>query len=330
MIFSKEKWNNGKEISAFVPSSASLSFQKMESSLSSVQQMFLQPLVESTLMKRIENIYGNMDSADEKSRQLLSLAQRAVANLAFWHDFDALNLRISDQGFQRQGSEDWQSAYKYQEDRMRENFKSRGFNALDALLDFVEDNISDYPEYRETKCWTERRQAIVKSPKEVDRIVCIYGSHIVFMRLQAEFGTVEEYHLKPLLGDELYLKLRKWLSGIEDFPEDAGCTLDAFRLVCADYVVRMSVVRLMKQTGSLTDRGLYFLQVSSGSYDNKTMTPASDRQIGDRIGMYEIDARRSAASLQTFIKNFMGEYVGDETSTYNIRDNTDHNAFFTL
>ena len=68
MIFSKEKWNNGKEISAFVPSSASLSFQKMESSLSSVQQMFLQPLVESTLMKRIENIYGNMDSADEKSR----------------------------------------------------------------------------------------------------------------------------------------------------------------------------------------------------------------------------------------------------------------------
>ena len=73
MIFSKEKWSNGKEISAFVPSSASLSFQKMESSLSSVQQMFLQPLIESTLMKRIENIYGNMDSADEKSRQLLRL-----------------------------------------------------------------------------------------------------------------------------------------------------------------------------------------------------------------------------------------------------------------
>lgn len=330
MIFSKEKWNNGKEISAFVPSSASLSFQKMESSLSSVQQMFLQPLVESTLMKRIENIYDNMDSADEKSRQMLSLAQRAVANLAFWHDFDALNLRISDQGFQRQGSEDWQGAYKYQEDRMRENFKSRGFNALDALLDFVEDHLAEYPEYKDTKCWTERRHAIVKSQKEVDRIVCIYGSHIVFMRLQAEFRTVEEYHLKPLLGDELYIKLRQWLAGSEAFPEDASCTLDAFRLACADYVVRMAVIRLMKQTGSLTDRGLYFLQQTAGSYDNRNVSPASDRQIGDRIGMYEIDARRSAASLQTFIKNFLGGYVEDETSNYNIRDNTDRNAFFTL
>lgn len=330
MIFSKEKWNNGKEISAFVPSSASLSFQKMESSLSGAQQMYLQPLVESTLMKKIEGIYANQETADEHSRYLLSLAQRAVANLAFWHDFDALNLRISDQGFQRQGSGDWQGAYKYQEDRMRENFKSRGFNALDALLDFVEGNISEYPEYKDTKCWTDRSQAIVKSPKEVDRSVCIYGSHIVFMRLQAEFRTVEEYHLKPLLGDDLYCDLRKWLSGSEDFPEDAGCTLDTFRLVCADYVVRMAVVRLMKQTGSLTDRGLYFMQMSAGSYDNKNVSPASDRQIGDRIGMYEIDATRSAASLQTFIKNFMGKYVGDETTSYNVRDNTGHNAFFAL
>ena len=70
--------------------------------------------------------------------------------------------------------------------------------------------------------------------------------------------------------------------------------------------------------------------MASGSYDNMGLSPATDRQIGNRIAMYEIDATRSAASLQTFIKNFMGKYVEDATDGYNIRDNAGHNAFFTL
>ena len=90
MIFSKDKWNGGKEISAYVPTSSSLSFQKMESSLSSAQQMFLLPLVESKLMQKIEDTYASQDTASDDALHLLTLAQRAVANLAFWHDFDAL------------------------------------------------------------------------------------------------------------------------------------------------------------------------------------------------------------------------------------------------
>lgn len=65
MIFSKEKWNGGKEISAYVPTSSSLSFQKMESSLSSAQQMFLLPLVESKLMHKIEDAYASQDTASD-------------------------------------------------------------------------------------------------------------------------------------------------------------------------------------------------------------------------------------------------------------------------
>lgn len=330
MIFSKEKWNGAKEISVFVPASASLSFSKMEAPLSDAQQMFLLPLVESSLMERIEKIYAGQETADKGELQLLAYAQRSVANLAFWYHFDALNLRISDQGFQRQGSGDWQGAYKYQEDRMRDKFKNSGFNALDALLDFVEDNIEKFPEYKETKCWKERSKAIVRSPKEVDRFVCIYGSHIVFMRLQAEFRTVEEYQLRPILGDTLYLDMRKWLDGKESFPAEPACSLEDLRLACADYVVRTAVARLVKQTGSLTDRGLYFQQTESGTYGNDALSPASDRQIGDRLAMYEADAARSAAALTSFINNFMGGYVDDSTDNGNIRDNNGHNAFFTL
>lgn len=329
MIFSKDKWNGGKEIGAYVPVSASLSFQKMEASLSSAASMFVLPMTGRALMERIEAVYAAEERTDAE-RELLDDAQRAVANLAFWHDFDALNLRISDQGFQRQGSEDWQGAYKYQEDRMREMFKTRGFNALDALLDHVEEHIDEFPEYKDTETWRARRTAIVRGPRDVDRFVNISGSHIVFERLRTEFRTVEEYALRPLLGDELYRRLRAWLEGKEDWPETAGCALEELRLRCADMVVRKAVARLMRQTGSLTDRGLYFNQTAAGTYTDKTTTAATDQQIGNRTALAEVDAERAAAALQTFLKEYLGDYVAGQTDTYNVRRNDGHRAFFTL
>ena len=217
MLFSKEKWDNGKQISPFVPVSSSLSFQKMQAPLDGAEQQFLRPLVGDAMTDRIQSVCDNMPEGDVLAPQLLQIARRAVANLAFWHDFDALNLRITDQGFQRQGSGDWQGAYKYQEDNLRATFKNRGFNALDFLLDFLDDHLDVYPEYKQSKCYTDRSCAIVRSPREANQFVFINSSHIVFMRLQTEFRTVEEYDLCAILGEDLYKRLRRWLDGSEEF-----------------------------------------------------------------------------------------------------------------
>lgn len=329
MLFSKENWDNGKQISPFVPVSSSLSFQKMQAPLDGAEQQFLRPLVGDAMTDRIQSVCDNLPEGDVLAPQLLQIARRAVANLAFWHDFDALNLRITDQGFQRQGSGDWQGAYKYQEDHLRATFKNRGFNALDFLLDFLDDHLDVYPEYKQSKCYTDRSCAIVRSPREANQFVFINSSHIVFMRLQTEFRTVEEYDLCAILGEEFYKRLRRWLDGSEEFPE-CICTLNQFRLACADYVVKKAAARLMRQTGTLTERGLYFEAITAGSYGNETMSQASDRQIGDRCALPEVDAHRAEASLKAFIKNYMGDVVGWQTSTGPLRNNDDKNAFFTM
>lgn len=329
MLFSKENWDNGKQISPFVPVSSSLSFQKMQAPLDGAEQQFLRPLVGDAMTDRIQSVCDNLPEGDVLAPQLLQIARRAVANLAFWHDFDALNLRITDQGFQRQGSGDWQGAYKYQEDHLRATFKNRGFNALDFLLDFLDDHLDVYPEYKQSKCYSDRSCAIVRSPREANQFVFINSSHIVFMRLQTEFRTVEEYDLCAILGEEFYKRLRRWLDGSEEFPE-CICTLNQFRLACADYVVKKAAARLMRQTGTLTERGLYFEAITAGSYGNETMSQASDRQIGDRCALAEVDAHRAEASLKAFIKNYMGDVVGWQTSTGPLRNNDDKNAFFTM
>ena len=330
MLFSQNKWNNGKEIGAYVPTSASLSFAKMESSLQSAEDLFLTPLLGSGMMTTLETIYGKQpESRTPKEQQLLILAQRAEANMAFFYNFDALQLRITDQGFQRQGSEDWQQAYKYQEDRLREGFKTKGFNAIDALLDYLDENTDTFTDYKDAPAYAERQTAIVKNTREVQKWVNIGHSTLVFLRFAAEFPTVEETVLRATMGDAFYQQLQKWLSGDEEYPRDYYLTLDELRRQCGRLVVMATAVRLLKKTGTLTDRGMYFENISAAAGENRTRTAASDSEIGDRLAIYEEDIRAAEANLRNVIKHCYPEF-SDDTEGHVVRDNDNHAAFFAM
>lgn len=150
------------------------------------------------------------------------------------------------------------------------------------------------------------------------------------MRLKGEMRTVEEYDLCAVLGEKLYRQLRGWLSGKAEFPADeCVCTLEQLRMACADFVVKKAAARLMRQTGTLTERGLYFTATDPGSLGNDVIVPASDRQIGDRCALADLDAHRAEASLHSFLNNYMGAIVGERTSGP-IRNNDDKAAFFAM
>ena len=74
----------------------------MEHALASVEGLFLFPLLGPDMLERLQDIYDGQVSQDDNVKKLelqsLEIAQRAEANLAFWWHFDALNLRITDQG----------------------------------------------------------------------------------------------------------------------------------------------------------------------------------------------------------------------------------------
>lgn len=330
MLFSKEKWNNGKEMGSYVPTSASLSFEKVESSLQSADDLFLTPLLGDGLMAAIETIYSKEDaSRTPEERVLLTLAQRAEANLAFFYNFDALQLRITDQGFQRQGSDDWQQAYKYQEDRLRDGFRTKGFNAIDALLEFLDDRLAEFPDYESAPAYTSRQKAIVRNTDEVQRWVNIGHSALMFLRFAAEFATVEETMLRAIMGDAFYQQLRRWLDGDEEYPDTYELTLEQLRRQCGRVVVMATAVRLLKKTGSLTDRGLYFENVTAAAGENHTRTAATDAQIGNRLAIYEEDLRAAEANMRTVIKDFYPEF-SDGTEGHVVRDNDHHAAFFAM
>lgn len=332
MLFSSFKWNNGKEISPYVPASASLSFDKVEHALGSAENMFLLTLLGRQMLARLQRIYDGRGSSDTETKktedQALEIAQRAEATLAFWWHFDALNLRVSDQGFQRQQSDDWSPAFKYQEDRMRENFKQQGFNALDALVDFLSHNISVFDEFQHSDAYVKRQHATVKNREEAERYVSLGHSTIAFLRLEQEFTMASGSELQAAMGADMYEKYCSWMANPSTYP-GTEVSLEQLRKECVPVVVFAAAKRLLERTGTYTERGLYFEAVVSAAQTNQTTTPASERQIGDRLGHINRDLQHAQSILKSFLRHHFDDIYSDDPGNI-IRNNDDHTGFFAM
>ena len=331
MIFSAKKWNNGKELKAVMKVNTAISFDMMEAPLRNAFRQYLVPLLGDAMVGEVVEIYEfgpnpdvleqNTEGATEREKldsRLLEICKRANANLAFWNDFDEISMRITDAGFQRQKSdngESFQQVYKYQEDNLRASLRNKGFNALDELLEFLYAHIAEYPEFASSQAYQDRKSAIVRSTADVNDVCFINGSRIVFL-------------LQPAIGDKLYEHL---IDGLVNPPEDeeARKSMERLRLACSRYIVAMAVRRLLMETGSVTDRGLYFTAVQPGEKGNEEKRPVDTERIAVQIQNLKTDADMYMTVLLRTVRScFENFYEGDPRQIYD-RDNDHKRTFWT-
>lgn len=325
MVFSKEKWNDAAELNQFIPVSAALYFESVQSSLEDAWRLFVLPLLGEALAEEIEAYYVDEDSTALQLK-VLNECQRAVANLAFWYNFDELNIRISDQGMQRQESDgSFKQTYKYQEDQLKTSFKNKGFNALDRVIDLLDKHQKDFPLYEQSPAYASRKSSIVRSTAEVDANYFINNSHLIFLRLKPIFKSVEDTVLQPALGDALYQALTKALK--EGTAELGDTTTEEFRQRCASFVVLKSIAKLVRQTGSLTDRGLYFASIHEG--DGNLSVRPSDRETALSLaGELEREADARLNLLMKFIQFYLPDFYKGRQSDVLNRDNNHKRTVF--
>lgn len=340
MIFSKEKWNEGYEIKQFVKVSKALTFATMEAPLNNAFHLFLVPLLGDNMTTELIEIYkygpnpnivveGEAAATEQEKLdwKLLQLCQRANANLAFWYDFDELNVRITDSGFQRQESDSFKPAFKYQENNLRYSFRNKGFNALDEVLLFLETNIETYPEFKESGSYTLHRNAIVRSTDEVNQTYFINNSRLVFLRLQTHFSFVQDNILRPALGESLYnLLITSLVSTTLD--DSTKQKIESLRIKSGKVIIMHAVKRLMAETGTITDRGLYFTTIQANKDGDENIQPVEVDRISAQLKQASSDADVFMSDLMKHIsRNFTDMYAGNTRKALD-RDNDNKTTFW--
>lgn len=319
MVFSQAKWavGDGPQI---VHASRALSWETVSASFLQAWNLFVVPLLGEGLCGVLTSVFEKEEyERSDDERLLLHHAQMAVANLALWHNFTELNVRLTDQGHQRQETENFKSVFKYQEGELKRSYKNKGFNALDSLLTFFDAHADGYPDWVSAPARVERSQRVVRSAAEVDGVVFINRSYIIFLRLQPILKKLEQTYLPVLLGRRLCEALLEHLD--DTSVPMGGTTVEELRVRVGRVLVNRAVADLIRQTGSLTDRGLYFDMVSPGRMGDETHVPTGSYEGVQHAQVFERDALEQERALHNFVELHIPELCACRPEDVFRRDN---------
>jgi len=332
MFFSTDDNTFLTQVKGVLPVSVATDREKLWPFIEQAERVFVKTLLEDDLyndLQKFVNDNANWQSGSagsagedtEKTNELINLIRIAELNLAYYIGFDVMNVLLSATGFQRAESENFKGLYKYQEENLRKYFENAGYNGLDDMLKYIEDNIEHFPEWEESTICIARRTSLIKDAETFDSICYIGKSRIIFLRLQRYMNEVIDFEIKPLMGGE-YDKMMEELAK-EDPDEDYA----ALAVETRKSIAYLSCARLIENTGNLTDRGLFFEGKNSVFQDDITKRSASADEILAARMKYEETGRKYLEALRQYmIDNSFIDQGSLEGNVYS-RDNTDKKIF---
>jgi hypothetical protein len=294
-----------EEIRQYLPVSSAIDFENLKPHIIQIENDFIKPLLGSRY--EIVNTYYNDGQSSDFLPELISAAQNAIIHLAYWRGFDVLNAYISDGGFKRSESDKVKSLFKYQEDNLREYFKTIGFNALDSMLERLEkfvDHITNNGGIDED-WYIATHDDFINNAKQFSEIYEINGSRLVFLRLKKYMKQVKDLQLKPLLGNQNWeYLLAEFASPVCDFRVKQIVPYIQMPLVF------LAVALLMEDSGAdLTDKGLVYDGKISANGGDVAKIPAEKERVAQLIA-------RNKKIGESYM-NQLKQYLIDNATTWN-------------
>jgi hypothetical protein len=257
---------------------------------------------------------------------LFDYCNRVTANfaMALYLPFGQVN--ISDSGFHVVHDSTQQIASQSRTDDLLESFLQAGYEAVDELLKFLEENKDDYEAWKTSSAFTMNRQFFVLGTEDFQQYYDIGGSRRVFVALWPIIRRVEEYYIKPILGATTY----------EDYKEALRTTgyaalSDSMKFVVD--LVRPAVV-FLTMSEALADLPLQVRPDGVVSFETRTNTDnsrekktadatllAAKRQRAEQIG------RDHLKRLSLWVATGNPEPTGSGVLFTNAQENKYYGAF---
>lgn len=314
-----------EEFKQYLPVNVNLRYETVASYLVLTENNYIKPLLGTTLFNRLVTWYeaNANDTGTSLDKQLLDLVRFAEIRLALWKGFDSIQAMISDTGIATNVEKD-NRLYRYQEENIKSNFKNEGFDQLDSVLIFLEDNISDFPQFETSKYYTELNNSLIHNTAEFNECFNIDNSRLVFLKMKPFIRDVELIKLQHRIGSAFYNELLT-----------ADNTLDKYARILP--AIRFSVVygAVADGIGELhklpTEKGLVF---ESNFADNVEVKPIEAEQLKETQIQFARKAESYLDSAIHIINENKADYplytafAGNSPADGVIHiDNTNHKTF---
>lgn len=149
-------------------------------------------VVGTEMLSVIEGYYDSVEN--EKQSKVLALSQRALVNLAYYYYLPFMNVEISDAGVTTNKDE---SAYQWQYNNLALSLVQTAYEALDDLYLFLEENESDFSDWKKPIV----KDLFIKSAAEFSEYVDIKDSRRTFNAILPQMRYIEKFFIPQTLQD---------------------------------------------------------------------------------------------------------------------------------
>ena len=341
MLFKEENNTKAEEIRKYISVNSKITFASILPYIESAEAKYIKKLLGPLQYLELCNYYldpaafpdlpgAETDPLD--MAKLLPLVQKALINLAFLDGYAILSVNIGDSGAYRTETEAQKGLYQYQEENLKNAFRSEGFDTLDTILEYLEDNIDLFPIFKRSDTFTVYNGKFIKTANEFQEVYNISGSRLVFLHLQKYIDLVNDFSILPVLGRSFFDELVVAMTS-EDGPTDKQKALITFIQKIQAY---LSIAKGIASLGTnILYNGTFFLSDGTNSSNHKKKDPISpdnlqfDMRNSQEVGMAYLD----------YLKDYLHENIADfptyaEFNSYNEgdpvdqRDNTDKKTFW--
>lgn len=320
------------EIQTLLPIGAGNDFNKLKPHIQNAENKFLKPLLGTAMYDELQEFYNDVypeypaepSEVQEAVMELLKKVQHATIHLAYFLGFDFMNVTISSAGFQRVESDKTKGLFHYQENNLKQYFSDSGYNGLDDVLVYLEENIQHFGEFAAEPQYLTLKKSFLPTVKVVEEIpFSIQYSRLTLLALQPSVAFVEDTTIRTTLGDTLYLALKEEMAS--DNPnEDYTALIPYIRKP----LVYLASALLMEETGAtLGDKGLYFEKIDATLQNTRIKSPAEAERIYAMIARNRMMGNAYLDQLKSYLAvNFPETYTGP-TARFS-RDNNGKKTFW--
>ncbi|MEI7723473.1 MAG: DUF6712 family protein [Bacteroidota bacterium] len=243
--------------------------------------------------------------------ELIEKIQLPVAIHAYRRYVPSSDLTHSDKGRQIFVSEQEKPAFEWQIEKDNENLISLEHEAIDVLLEFLDEHIDEKDldlnviiPWGTSAAYKATKELLIPTVKEFENVFLIGGSRMTFLSLVPMIKRIQENDIKACLGETKYTQITEQVLDNDLTPENI-IILDKIRPPLALMALSVAVKRLSSE---VLPAGI-FTNITANVVKGKT--PASKQERNEIASSLEKDGMRELVKLQEYIRKLDTAAAGE-------------------
>jgi hypothetical protein len=209
-------------VKKYFPQTTVDDFAIFEPHIQTAEEKYVIPYLGKATSKRLNDYMDAGAMPGESSLDgLLPLVQRAVVDFAYRVSVPVRNVVDTNDGFGVVQNSNLAPASSARTDELKAGVDEYGWNAIDVMLQYLEENRADFPEWYHSAVSTLAFRNLINNATEFGQYVHLPGfSRVAFQQLRPVMDNVEMLIISQKIGDDVVSGLKTKMKEDTLTPDD--------------------------------------------------------------------------------------------------------------